>query len=55
MFINIQNNRHFRKLLTKQKYSLVVTFISQKNNNLMQNLSTFNDLFNMIMHSGKML
>jgi len=25
MFINIQDNRHFRKLLTKQKYSSVVT------------------------------
>ena len=27
MFINIQDNRHFRKLLTKQKYSSVVTKI----------------------------
>ena len=25
MFINIQDNRHFRKFLTKQKYSSVVT------------------------------
>jgi len=27
MFKNIQDNRHFRKLLTKQKYSSVVTKI----------------------------
>jgi len=30
MFINIQDNRHFKKLLTKQKYSSIVTIILNK-------------------------